>query len=131
MADEQLLAHAIDALAGSDELPAEYVGALSHLVRTDLEAVTRAWRTLPEERRLQILRQLGDSWRANARQDFNAIYEMALSDADPAVRQLAIDSIVAENGPGPLETLTRLAVSDPDPGVREAILRCLGPFSLM
>ena len=118
MADEQLLAHAVDALTGPGDLPPEYVAALSHLVRTDLEAVTKTWRNLSEERRLQILRQLGESERANPRQDFNAIYEVALADEAPAVRQLAVDSIVAENGPAPLESLTRLAVSDPDAEVR-------------
>lgn len=131
MADEQLLAHAVDALAGPGELSPELVGALSHLVRTDLEAVAKVWRGLPEKRRLEILRQLGESERTNVRQDFNAIYGVALTDDAPAVRQLAIDSIVAENGPAPLEMLIRVAVSDPDPGVRESALRCLGPFALM
>jgi HEAT repeat protein len=131
MADEQLLAHAIDALAGDDDLAPEYVGALSHLVRTDLEAVTKAWGSLPVQRRLSVLRQLAESERTNARQDFNAIYEVAFADEWPTVRQTAIDSIVSENGPAPLESLVRIAMTDPDAGVREAAIRALGPFALM
>ena len=131
MADEQLLAHAVDALSGTDELPSELVGALSHLVRTDLEAVQKAWQGLPVQRRLDVLRQLSESERSNARQDFNAIYEVALADDDPTVRRAAVDAIVAENGPAPLESLSRLATSDPDSDVREAVLRGIGPFALM
>jgi HEAT repeat protein len=131
MADEQQLAHAIDALTGNGDLPPELIGALSHLVRTDLEAVSKVWRDLPVERRLGILRQLSEAERVNARHDFNAIYEVAFIDESAVVRQAAIDSIVAENGPSPLETLVRIATSDPDANVRQAAIRSLGPFALM
>ena len=46
MADEQLLAHAVDALAQPGELSPELIGALSHLVSTDLDAVAKAWQEL-------------------------------------------------------------------------------------
>src|SRR5262249_18421803 len=127
MSDEQLLAHAVDALAQPGELAPELIGALSHLLTTDLAAVSTAWASLPVERRLEILAQLAHSERQNARQDFNAIYGMALSDSEPRVRRLAIDSIVTENGPVHLVRLTDLAVSDPDPYVREAAVARLGP----
>jgi HEAT repeat protein len=130
MADEQQLAHAVDALAGSGDLPDELLGALSHLVRTDLEAVTAAWTALPVLRRLEVLRQLGTAERKNQRLDFNALYEVALADPTPSVRQLAVESIVPENGPSPLPTISKLAESDPDVSVQEAALRCLGPFAL-
>jgi HEAT repeat protein len=100
-------------------------------VSTDLEAVATACGTLPVERRLEILTQLAHSERQNARQDFNAIYGVALADTEPRVRRLAIDSIVTENGPVHLERLTDLAVTDPDPYVREAAVARLGPFALM
>jgi len=131
MADEQLLAHAVDALAGPGELPAELIGALSHLVRTDLEAVTKAWRALSVERRLEVLRQLGTSERENMRFDFNSIYEIALADSEPSVRQLGVESVVAENGTSILPIVAGLAEHDPNPVVQEAALRCLAPFALM
>jgi hypothetical protein len=131
MSDEQLLAHAVTALAEPGDLAPELIGALSHLLRTDLAAVSSAWAQLPVERRLEILAQLGHSERQNARQDFNAIYGMALDDSEPRVRRLAIDSIVTENGPLHLERLTDLAVNDPDPYVREAAVVRLAPFALM
>jgi HEAT repeat protein len=130
MSDEQLLAHAVDALSGAGELPDELLGALSHLVRTDLEAVSRAWGSLPVLRRLEVLRQLGTAERTSQRLDFNALYELALADSTPSVRQLAVESIVPENGPSPLPTISRLATSDPDVSVQEAALRCLAPFAL-
>src|SRR5256885_2389158 len=113
MSDEQLLAHAVDALAGSGDLPDELLGALSHLVRTDLEAVTTAWGALPVLRRLEVLRQLGSAERKDQRLDFNALYELALADSTPSVRQLAIESIVPENGPSPLVTGSTLAGGAP------------------
>jgi HEAT repeat protein len=131
MADEQLLAHAVDALAQPGDLEPELIGALSHLVSTDLDAVAQAWRALPIDRRLEILTQLNRSERQNARQDFNAIYGIAISDEEPRVRRLAIDSIVTENGPVLLERLVTLATDDPDPYVREAAVTRLGPFALM
>jgi HEAT repeat protein len=131
MSDEQLLAHAVDALAQPGELAPELIGALSHLVSTDLDAVGKAWGGLPVERRLEILTQLARSERQNPRQDFNALYGVALADVEPRVRRLAIDSIVTENGPIHLERLTDLAVTDPDPYVREAAVVRLGPFALM
>lgn len=131
MSDEQLLTHAVTALAEPGDLAPELIGALSHLLTTDLAAVSSAWAQLPVERRLEILAQLGHSERQNARQDFNAIYGMALNDGEPRVRRLAIDSIVTENGPLHLERLTDLAVNDPDPYVREAAVVRMAPFALM
>ena len=131
MADEQQFAHAVDALAKPGELEQEAIGALSHLLSTDLEAVTRAWRELPVERRLEILTQLNSSERQNARLDFNAIYGVAIADEEPRVRRLAIDSVVTENGPALLERLVVLATDDPDRYVREAAVVRLGPFALM
>ena len=131
MADEQLLAHAVDALAGSGDLTDEHIGALSNLVLTDLDAVREAWGALKVERRLEVLRQLSAAEHRSARFDFNAIYVFAMSDSEPSVRQLAVESIVSENGASPLSTVSRLATSDPDPAVQEAALRCLGPFALM
>jgi HEAT repeat protein len=131
MADEQLLAHAVDALTSPGELPDELIGALSNLVLTDLEAVKEAWGAIPVARRLEVLGQLSGAERKSARFDFNAIYEFAASDPEPTVRQAAVESIVAENGPSPLATVSRLATTDPDPSVQEAALRCLGPFALL
>jgi HEAT repeat protein len=131
MADEQLLAHAVDALAQPGELEPELIGALSHLLSSDLDAVIKVWRELSVDRRLEILTQLNQSERQNARQDFNAIYGVAISDEEPRVRRLAIDSIVTENGPVLLERLVTMATDDPDPYVREAAVTRLGPFALM
>jgi HEAT repeat protein len=80
---------------------------------------------------LEILAQLNRSERQNPRQDFNAIYGVAIADEAPRVRRLAIDSIVTENGPTHLERLVRLSTDDPDPYVREAAVVRLGPFALM
>jgi hypothetical protein len=131
MADEQLLARAVEQLAAGGDLDQELIGALSHLVRTDLEAVAEAWRSLPVERRLELLAQLGRSEREHAQQDFNAIYGLAMSDDDGSVRRLAVDSLVTENGPALLERLCEMAASDPDPYAREAAAARLGPFALM
>jgi HEAT repeat protein len=131
MADEQLLAHAVDALAQPGELESELIGALSHLLSTDLDAVSKAWRELSVDRRLEILTQLNSSERQNARLDFNAIYGVAIADQEPRVRRLAIDSIVTENGPVLLERLVKMATEDPDRYVREAAVVRLGPFALM
>jgi HEAT repeat protein len=131
MADEQLLAHAVDALKQPGELAPELIGAFSHLLSTDLDAVAAVWRGLPVDRRLDILTQLAHSERQNARQDFNAIYGVALADDEPRVRRLAVDSIVTENGPALLELLVALATDDSDPYVREAAVTRLAPFALM
>ena len=131
MADEQLLAHAVDALGQTGELSPELVGALSHLISTDLDAVAKAWQALSIDRRLEILTQLNQSERQNPRLDFNAIYGIAIADPEPRVRRLAVDSIVTENGPAHLERLVALSTDDPDPYVREAAVVRLGPFALM
>jgi HEAT repeat protein len=131
MADEQLFAHAVDALAAPGDLSDEHIGALSNLVLTDLDAVKEAWSALPIARRLEVLQQLSAAERKSARFDFNAIYEFATTDSEPSVRQLAVESIVSENGASPLATVSKLATSDSDPHVQEAALRCLGPFALM
>src|SRR4051794_26565582 len=131
MSDEQHLALAVDALAQPGDLAPEAIGALSHLLSTDLKGVSAAWGNVPVERRLEILTQLNHSERRNHRLDFNAIYGVAIADSEPRVRRLAIDSIVAENGPVHLERLIGLAATDPDPYVREAAVVRLGPFALM
>lgn len=131
MADEQLLAVAIEALQQPGELEPELIGALSHVVATDLAEVSAAWQGLSVERRLEILTQLSRSERQNARLDFNTIYGLALDDGEPKVRRLAIDSMVTENGPAHLERLVQLAGHDPDRYVREAAVVRLAPFALM
>lgn len=131
MADEQLLAHAVDALAQPGELSPEQVGALSHLIWSDLEAVQQVWSGLPSDRKVDVLGQLSRSERTYGRQDFNAVYELALADADPAVRRMAAESIVAENGAAPLGTLVRLAREDPEPRVREAVVAALADFAFL
>ncbi|MCC6177820.1 MAG: HEAT repeat domain-containing protein [Chloroflexi bacterium] len=128
--EEQRFAHAVDALGQPGELPAESLGALSHLVSHDLEAVERTWRGLAPERRREVLTQLARSERANPRQDFNAIYGIALADVDPSVRRLAVEAIHEENGPALLDALVRCADEDPDPNVREAACAHLAPFAL-
>ena len=131
MADEQMLALAIEALNQPGDIEPELVGALSHLLRTDLSEVAAAWGSLPVERRLEILTQLSRSERQNGRLDFNAIYGMALGDAEPRVRRLAIDSMVTDNGPAHIERLAGLAEHDGDRYVREAAVVRLAPFALM
>jgi HEAT repeat protein len=131
MADEQMLELAIESLNQPGDIEPELIGALSHLLTTDLAAVAAAWGSLPVERRLEILTQLSRSERQNARQDFNGIYGMALGDTEPRVRRLAIDSMVTDNGPAHVERLARLAEHDADRFVREAAVVRLAPFALM
>jgi len=131
MADEQMLALAVEALNQPGEIEPELVGALSHLLRTDLAEVASAWGSLPVERRLEILTQLSRAERQNARLDFNAMYGMALDDIEPRVRRLAIDSMVTENGPAHIERLAAMAEHDADRFVREAAVVRLAPFALM
>ena len=130
MTDEQTFALALDILRTDEPLSKELVGALSHLERGELEAFEQVWRTLEPERRTRLLALLTNSERASLRLDFNAIYGLALVDADPAVRRAAVESIVEDQGTGLLDRLILLARDDPDEDVRRAALTCLAPFAL-
>ena len=130
MTDEQTFALALDSLQTDEPLSKELLSALSHLERGELEAFDKAWRTLQTTRRTELLAQLAESERATLRHDFNAIYSLALTDPDPAVRRTAVESIVEDQGAGLLDRLISLSREDPDSAVRQTAVTCLAPFAL-
>ncbi|MDP8925242.1 MAG: HEAT repeat domain-containing protein [Chloroflexota bacterium] len=130
MTDEQTFALALDTLRAGEPLSNELLTALSHLERGELAAFGQVWSRLEPDRRLELLGRLTASERANLRQDFNAIYGLALADPDPAVRRAAVESVVEDEGARLLARLIDLASNDPDSDVRRAALTCLAPFAL-
>ena len=87
------------------------------------------WEGLESEHRLTLLSRLGEAAEEILRLDFARVYEHALDDTDPTVRELAV-RLASEAPTIPLaERYLDLAATDPDEEVRVAALEELSAFT--
>jgi len=84
-----------------------------------------AWPTIAPERRRDLLAAMIDLAEDHIEYDFRAIFRWALTDADPAIRVLAIDGLWEDESPQLLPHYLRL-VQDDAAQVRAAAAEALG-----
>ena len=117
-------------LAAGIDLSDELVESLSELEGAALEQFEQIWRRLDGEQRAALVDRLGETTEENLTVDFGAIYQLALNDSDPVVRELGYTLAADEIDPDLLETFLRAAVADADVDVRVAALDGLGAYTL-
>ncbi len=127
---EEALSAANEAVKRGGSLSPDQLTALSHLDAAAVSSLERNWRALNSFKQTHLLGELQAAEANDARLDFNAMYGLALHDAEPIVRRTAIEAIVEDVGAVLLGDLLRLAANDPDSSVRAAASKALAPFAL-
>lgn len=88
----------------------------------------RHWRSIPAERRLEIVHELGALTEDNLDLDFRAVFACCLDDADAEVRVAAIEGLWEDNRPATMRRLLDL-LADSDSSVRAAAALGLSRFA--
>ena len=123
------LDHTLQNLTALDE-PISIAGlyALSSLDRAQLEQFKTTWRALPVDRRAAAMQHLVDLGEDTFEVDFNALFRVGLSDADPAVRASAITGLWEDVDPALIAPLLNLLQTDESEAVRAAAASVLGHY---
>jgi len=103
---------------------------LSHLADEQEKAFLDAWPEVPTERRRQVVRRLVELAEENVELNFDAVFLVCLSDADPQVRADAIRGLWEYDHRDLVEPLIGLLQSDDDAAVRAEAALALGRFVL-
>lgn len=103
---------------------------LSGLSSDDLAQIGPIWESLAPARRRRIMREMVDVAEANFELDYGSIGRLGLTDADPSVREAAIDLLWEDDSPDMMRNLIRIATQDPSVEVRASAMSALGRFIL-
>jgi hypothetical protein len=102
----------------------------SDLSRQQQAEFRLAWDTLPVETRRHLIQALAEFAEATFEVNFDAIFRIALEDADTEVRALAIDGLWENEDPDLIGPFLAMLRSDPSPRVRAAAATGLGRYVL-
>ena len=122
------LDQALDALRSPEEFRPAALRGLSDLDSAGIDRARAVWGQLPTARRLEAMKLLGDQAREHIELNFDRLALMALSDADPPVRQVSVANLWECEDPSLMRKLLGLLAADPDAGVRAEAARALGRF---
>ncbi len=101
---------------------------LSDLDTERLERFSAAWEHLPYDRKQALLKELGLIADSQSELTFEPINRLALNDAEPTVRQQAIENLWEGEAPGLARIFVQILRDDPFPSVRGAAGKALGAF---
>ncbi len=104
---------------------------LSGLTMADLAAVRPIWSTINADYRRKILRRMVDVSEANVEMDYHSIGTLGLSDADPGVREAAIEVLWEDESLEVMSRLIDMALHDVSADVRAAAASALGRYILL
>jgi HEAT repeat protein len=114
-----------------ESISAEGWTVLSALTGEREAAFRLLWASLSTEQRLQLLDALHTAAEESAHLDFTAIWQLALEDSAPRVREAGIAYSADEEGLWLIEPLLRLCREDPEASVRAAAAEALGRFAYL
>ena len=97
--------------------------------RADARGFALAWPQFPEETRLSVLRRLAELAETNVEHLFGRAYRVALTDASPVARQLAVSALWEDEGSDLVERFAKLLESDSSSDVRAEAAAALGRFA--
>jgi HEAT repeat protein len=121
-------ADAIDAL-GRGAFKIEHLQALSDLGRADARNLARAWPNVPTEERISIVRRLEQIAEDNVEFLFGRVFRIALTDASPVVRQIAISGLWEDESSDLIDSFTAILAEDESEDVRAAAASALARFA--
>ncbi len=101
---------------------------LSDLDAERLERFSATWEHLPRDQRQALLKELGLIADAQIELTFEPLNRLALNDAEPTVRQQAIENLWEGEAPGLARRFVQILRDDPHHAVRGAAGKALGAF---
>ncbi|OAI39936.1 hypothetical protein AYO38_01170 [bacterium SCGC AG-212-C10] len=124
------LASLLAALRDGTTVEPGRLALLSDLSTADYEQVRGAWLTIAGETRCMVLADAGDLAENNSEFNFDRLARIGMTDPDPVVRGLSIETTWESTDHRIASDLTRLVASDPESQVRFAAAESLGRFVL-
>ncbi len=117
------------ALATHEKLKPSQIKHLSGLASEQLRQVRGVWATMNDFERMNLVATLRRYASEDNLLDFDAVYGIALDDANGDVRRVAVNSIAGEDNTGLLRKLLELCSSDPEETVRASAAERLAGFA--
>jgi HEAT repeat protein len=123
---------AIETLADPDaQLTAATIYSLSDLDAQERAVLADAWPGYPAARRRELVKRLVEVGEHNFELDFEAVFWLALDDADEDVRTGGVEGMWISESTDYMDRLIEMVSSDPAASVRAAAASDLGRFVLM
>ena len=122
------LTEAISAIRDGD-LSQTLVSRLSDLSRENVLTLARAWETIPEGTRIELVRKLDELSEERVEFNFGRALRVALDDPSAVVRQLAIAGLWEDESSEMLDRLRHILESDQSADVRAQAAASLERFS--
>jgi HEAT repeat protein len=119
----------IGALAAHQRLKPRQMQQLSGLGSEQLRQMSGVWSSMADPERMNLLAGLKRHAEDNALADYDAIYGLAMDDANADVRRVAVSAIADNQSLSLLERLLEMCSSDPEEMVRAATAERLGGFA--
>ena len=104
---------------------------LSGLSTSEGNQFETAWQDLDPGYRRRVLRDLLAFAEANIEMDYRQVGLVGMADADPAIRETAVELLWEDESLEVMNQLVQLAAQDPAPSVRAAAATALGRFILL
>jgi HEAT repeat protein len=128
---ESTLKEALAFLREGAKPDAKWLRAFNDLDAPSLAEFQPVWRALGNDQRAKTAQALQAMMQDDIETNFEAIFRVALSDADARVRSAAISGLMEDEGPDLIEPLIGLMRSDSDVTVRANAATALGRFMLL
>lgn len=125
---EEALALVCDA---AQPLSRTIIALLSGLGRSEVRRFADCWRSMPAERRRELVATMVEMAEADFELDFNAIFRWALQSEDAQIRERAVEGLWEDDRPSLIEPLARMVSEDPSTAVRAQAAMALGRFALL
>ncbi len=119
----------IDALL-NNEIPfsPRYLHRFSDISNSDLKALMKVWKIIPESRKVSWLEDLEGIAESDTMASFAEVGKLALGDTNASVRELGIRLLWENNENTLIKVYTEMLKNDPDHHVQAAAANALGMF---
>ena len=104
---------------------------LSDLDRDEILSFLKTWKTLPTNRRIDIVNRLFEMSEDNFELNYEIIFRALLRDDEPNVRLTAASGLWESEDPSLIAPLIRLMKEDPSDEVQAASATALGKFAML
>lgn len=118
----------LNRLTSGEDVPAAWIEELNTLTPGQIPGFLASWDSLPESRRLGLIRLLRILEERQPQLDFREIYHLAMGDPSAQVRRAAVDASGQDESLWLMERLQQLTRNDSSPAVRAAAAESLGRF---
>ncbi len=109
-------------------IPLQRISELSDLDRDQQHQFESVWPSVSTERKLQILKEMGQQALGHFELSFEAVNRIALSDSDSEVRSIAIENLWESEDPSLVPVLLESLVFKGDDHIRAVAATALGKF---